>query len=165
MDPLEPIKAETARIEEDALYSAKGHFEAAKPWEHRHLWLGIPTTVCAAAAGISGFSEHPVLAGTLASIVAVGSALITFLNPSERHRRHSDAGNAYKALNNQARIFRTVECVPGADLSVLNTKLRELDQQRNDLNSNSPLIPRRAFEAARKGIEAGEATHRVDESI
>ncbi len=164
MEPLESIQAEASRIEEDALYSAKGHWEAAKPWEHRHLWLGIPTTVCAAAAGVSAFSDHPVLSGALALIVAVGSALITFINPSERHRRHCDAGNAYKALNNHARIFRSTECVPAADPSALRAKLQELDQRRNDLNQGSPIIPRHAFEAARRGIEAGEATHRVDQS-
>ncbi len=164
MEPLESIQAEASRIEEDALYSARGHWEAAKPWEHRHLWIGVPTTVCAAAAGVSAFSNHPLVTGVLAVIVAVGSGLSTFLNPSERHRRHSDAGNAYKALNNQARIFRTTECVPSADASTLRTKLQELDQRRNDLNQGSPLIPRRAFEAARRGIEAGEAQHRVDQN-
>jgi len=164
MNPLETIQQEAARIEEDALYSAKGHWEAAKPWEHRHLWLGIPTTVCAAAAGVSAFSDHPVLSGALALIVAVGSALITFVNPSERHRRHCDAGNSYKALNNQARVFRTIDCTLAADVTALAAKLRELDQRRNDLNQGSPLIPRHAFEAARRGIEAGEATHRVDQT-
>ena len=44
MDPLISVQNEAARIEEDSLYSAKGHWEAAKPWEHRHLWIGVPTT-------------------------------------------------------------------------------------------------------------------------
>ena len=163
-DPLESIKAEASRIEEDALYSAKGHWEAAKPWEHRQLWLGVPTTICAAAAGVSAFADHPILSGALAVGVAVGSALITFVNPSDRHRRHCEAGNAYKALNNDARIFRTVDCTLEADPSALAAKLKDLNQRRNDLNQGSPLIPRSAFEAARRGIEDGEATHRVDQS-
>ena len=163
MEPLESIQAEASRIEEDSLYSAKGHWEAAKPWENRHLWIGVPTTVCAAAAGVSALSNHPIVTGVLAVIVAVGSGLSTFLNPNERHRRHCDAGNAYKALNNHARIFRTTECVPAADLATLRAKLQELDQRRNDLNQGSPIIPRPAFEAARRGIEAGEARHQVDQ--
>ncbi|MDI1247252.1 MAG: SLATT domain-containing protein [Lacunisphaera sp.] len=161
-DPLEQIKAEASRIEEDSLYSAKGHWEAAKPWEHRHLWLGIPTTICAAAAGVSAFSNQPALSGFFAVVVAVGSALVTFVNPSERHRRHSDAGNAYKALSNQARIFRTIDCTIEADLPTLATRLKELAQRRDDLNQGSPLIPRKAFEVARRGIEAGGAKHEVD---
>ena len=161
-DPLEQIQAEASRIEEDALYSAKGHWEAAKPWEHRHLWLGIPTTIFAAAAGVSAFADYPIISAILSVGVAVGSALITFVNPSERHRRHCDAGNAYKALNNDARVFRTIDCSLQADPGILTTKLKELNQRRNDLNQGSPLIPRHAFETARKGIESGEATHRVD---
>ncbi|MDI1337498.1 MAG: SLATT domain-containing protein [Lacunisphaera sp.] len=161
-NPLEQIKAEASRIEEDSLYSAKGHWEAAKPWEHRHLWLGIPTTVCAAVAGVSAFSNHPILSGAFSVIVAVGTALVTFVNPSERHRRHSDAGNSYKALSNQSRIFRTIDCDIETDLSALTAKLKDLAQHRDDLNQGSPLIPRKAFEAARRGIEAGEASHEVD---
>ncbi|MCU1329946.1 MAG: hypothetical protein JWN34_5316 [Bryobacterales bacterium] len=161
-DALEQIKAEASRIEEDSLYSAKGHWEAAKPWAHRHLWLGIPTTICAAAAGVSAFSNHSVWSGIFAVVVAVGSALITFVNPSERHRRHCDAGNSYKALSNQSRIFRTIDCDVEKDLAALAAKLKELAQRRDDLNQGSPLIPRKAFEVARRGIEAGEASHEVD---
>lgn len=93
----------------------------------------------------------------------MGTALITFVNPNERHRRHCDAGNAYKALNNDARLFRTVDCGLAPDPVALATKLKELNQRRNDLNQGSPLIPRKAFETARRGIEDGEATHQVDQ--
>jgi hypothetical protein len=164
MNPLESIQQEAARIEEDALYSAKGHWEAAKPWEHVNLWIGLPTTACAAAAGVSAFSNLPTVSGALAITVALGAALNTFLNPTERHGRHCDAGNFYKALNNEARIFGHIECSSTADILALTAKLQELDQRRNELNQSSPIIPRRAFEAARRGIEAGEATHRVDQS-
>lgn len=91
--------------------AAKGHWEAAKPLAHRHLWIGVPTTVCAAGTGVSAFSNPPIVTGVLAVVVAVGSGLNTFPNPNERHRRHRDAGNAYRALNNHAQIFRTTECV------------------------------------------------------
>jgi hypothetical protein len=40
--------------------------------------------------------------------------------------------------------------------------LKALSSARNELNQKSPSIPRRAFVAARKGIEEGEATHKVD---
>ena len=68
-------------------------WEAAKPWEHRHLWIGVPTTVCAAGTGVSAFSHHPIVTGVLA--VVVGSGLNTFLNPNDRQRWDCDAGNAY----------------------------------------------------------------------
>ena len=78
--------------------SAKGPWDAAKPWEHRHLWIGVSTTVCAADTAVSAFSNHPIVTGVLAVVVAVGSGLNTFLNPNERQRRHCDGGNAYNLL-------------------------------------------------------------------
>ena len=112
----------------------------------------MPTTVCAAGTGVSAFSNPPIVTGVLSVVVAVGSGLNSFLNPNERHRRHRDAGKAYKALNNHAQIFRTTECVAAADPSVLRTELQERDQRRNDLNQGSPIISRPTFEAARRAI-------------
>jgi hypothetical protein len=48
-------------------------------------------------------------------------------------------------------------------LAELPDKLRALSAARNELNQKSPSIPRRAFVAARKGIEEGEAAHKVDQ--
>lgn len=155
------VSDEALRIEEDSLYSARGHWEAAKLWSHAHMWLGIPLTICAATAGFS-VQQYPTFATGLAFAVAAGTALMTFLSPQQRHQGHADAGNAYKALNNQARIFRCVECASGKPLEELQDRLKELDARRNMLNTESPLIPRRAFVAARRGIEQGEAHYLAD---
>ncbi|HEX3728640.1 MAG TPA: SLATT domain-containing protein [Opitutaceae bacterium] len=138
-DPIEAIQAEAARIEEAARTAARGHEAAAKPWGHLHLWLGIPITLLA-AAGVSTFSDHPVIAGILEIIVAVGTALVTFMNPSERHVRHAEAGHGYQALHNDARIFREVDCAVEAEAAALAARLRELNQRRNDLNEDSPAL-------------------------
>ncbi len=57
---------ESQRIEEDALYSAKGHFEAARTWSRIHLWIGLPTAILAAVSGVSAFKDETVIAGALA---------------------------------------------------------------------------------------------------
>jgi len=44
----------------------------------------------------------------------------------------------------------------------LTAELLALNERRNTLNSESPQIPRQAFERARKGIESGEASYAVD---
>jgi hypothetical protein len=44
----------------------------------------------------------------------------------------------------------------------MSERLKALATERNELNQKSPSIPRRAFVAARRGIEEGEATHKVD---
>ena len=42
---------EAERLEEDALYSSKGHFNAEDTWVRRNYWLGMPTTALGAIAG------------------------------------------------------------------------------------------------------------------
>src|SRR4051812_31637106 len=108
--PLVRIKEEASRIQEDATYSSCGHFEAAKPWSHLNLWVGIPLTLASAAAGISAMNNKPGLATGIAFAVAAGTALMTFLSPQQKHTLHADAGNAYAALRNEVRIFRLIEC-------------------------------------------------------
>ena len=45
---------------------------------------------------------------------------------------------------------------------ILTSKLRELVDRKNELNSNSPQIPPWAYKQAKVGIEAGEAKFQVD---
>jgi hypothetical protein len=106
--PTNAIAAECERIEEDAEHSGKAHFNAAASWARVHLWLGLPTAVLAAIAGVSAFKQHPELAGVLAILVAAITAATTFLNPSGRASAHQTAGNQFLTLRNQTRVFRTV---------------------------------------------------------
>lgn len=158
----EAIVAEAKRIEEDATFSAKGHFEAARRWASAHLWIGIPTTLVAAVAGVSALSDYKSLAAVLSLLVAASSAVFTFLNSESRAARHLRAGNAYKALQNDTRIFYEVQCQQGRRPAELSAALLELNKTRNKLNNESPQIPRPAFEAARQGIEGGESTYQID---
>src|SRR5438477_7931952 len=105
------MAAESSRIEEDALYSARGHFEAARRWRKAHFMLGIPTSLLAALAGASAFRSYELLAGVLAVIVAALSAVTTFLNPNARADRHHTAGSRFNTIRNEARLFREVELV------------------------------------------------------
>ena len=78
MEAKEKIVKEAKRIEEDSLYSSKGHFYAAQFWTNLHLWIGIPTSIMAAIAGasaLSQFDNHQIVAGILAILVAALSAV------------------------------------------------------------------------------------------
>lgn len=166
MDAKQRISDETNRIEEDCLYSAKGHFNAASLWGAIHLWLGIPSAALSAIAGASALSEfqyHAQIAGGLAIIVAVLTAVSTFLNPQERAAVHHAAGNKYNSTRNQARIFRELRLsLTSLPDEKLLESLEALSRDRDKLNQESPRIPWIAFSRARKGIEEGEATYRVD---
>lgn len=49
---------EAERLEEDALYSSKGHFNAEDTWVRRNYWLGVPATALGAIAGAALFKSQ-----------------------------------------------------------------------------------------------------------
>lgn len=164
MEAKEKIIKETKRIEEDSLYSSKGHFYAAQFWTNLHLWIGIPATAMAAIAGasaLSQFDNHQIIAGILAILVSALSAVSTFINPNEKATIHHNAGNRYNSLKNRSRIFGEID-VDLETNEVLLTRLRSLSAERDELNEKSPQIPKWAFRKARKGIEDGEAQYKAE---
>lgn len=155
------MSKELHRIEEDAILSAKGHFESARIWSWVHYGVGLPSVILTAWGGIEALQQNPTCAFVLAMLGAALVALNTFLNPSEKAERHQSAGNQYKSLQNQSRIFREVR------LAVLNEaeameEFTALAASRDQLNEASPAPVRQGFLSARKGIEDGEATYAVD---
>lgn len=163
---MDSLAAEAARVEEDCLYSARGHFEAARRWERNRFWIGMATAIVAGVSGVTALLDHPVVAGTLAILAACLAAALTVLDATGRSATHHGAGARYNALRNRARLFREVDLVSspaGQDPSQDPVaQLKTLAGERDELNGGSPQIPRGAFERARRGIEAGEARHRVD---
>ena len=159
------ILRECKRIEEDSTYSAKGHFEAANFWSRIQFILGGLAAILTGVAGALAFNDLGLLAGSIAMFTAALTSFLTFLNPSERQRTHLMAGNDYKELQNQARLFREVELVSTSEIRQKEEKIKRLADQRNRLNQRSPQIPRSAFEKARIGIEQGESEYSVDKRI
>lgn len=163
----EQIKKEAARIEEDSIYSSKGHFYAGQRWTNIHLWIGIPTIALAAIAGASALSEfqfHSMVAAVLSIVVAALTAVATFVNPNERALAHKNAGNKYSSLKNRSRIFYSIELSVENELNELTKQLKSLDDQRTKLNDESPQIPKWALKKARTGIEDSEANYKIDDA-
>lgn len=164
-DIKEKIIDEAKRIEEDSLYSSKGHLIAANFWRKCHLWLGIPSSILAAIAGgfaLAKFESLAVLAGILAIIVTALTTISTFLNPNEKANCHLNSGNQFNELKNKSRIFYEIEPSLQSSDEELAAKLDELARRRDDLNMSSPQIPRQAYDKAKKSIEKGEADYTVD---
>lgn len=151
----EKIINEAKRIEEDSTNSAKSHFYAGQFWTNIHLWLGIIAVVCSAIAGTSAFSKfyyHHVVVGVLSIIVAILTSIITFVNPEKQASIHQKYGNDYNALRNDARIFYDIEANNLEYVQAIDA-LKKLNCRRNELNTESPQIPKWAFKKSRKGIE------------
>lgn len=157
---------EAKRIEENCQHTAKGHFEAAQFWSNFHLWVGIPAVVLAGIAGAAAFAkfdQNNIIAGILSLIVVVLTSITTFLNPKDRSSSHLSAGNNYDSLLTKVRIFWTIDCRGEDSDSVLAIKIKDFSDQRDKLNRECLQVPRWAYIKAKKGIEAGEATYRVDQ--
>jgi hypothetical protein len=168
MVDLKPrIVDEAKRIEEDSVYSAKGHFEAARKWRRVHRCLGLPAVVLAALSGVSAltqFEGHEIITAFMAILVTALTAVITFLNPNEKACSHQDAGNRYNALKNSVRIFREIDIENTGSIDDLTKELKKFSKVRNELNQNTLQIPRDAFERAKRGIERGEVDYKVDQN-
>ena len=159
----EKIIEEAKRIEEDSLHSEKGHFEAATHWDRIHFWIGIFNAGLAALAGASILSEkYPVIGGILALMASMLTAINTFSNPNKRSVTHLNSGNYYNSLRNNVRVFYGINLNLLKDDKQIMSQIKELNDERNKLNQNSPIIPRWAYERGKRGIERGEADHKVD---
>jgi hypothetical protein len=163
IEQIVALRREAERIEEDATYSSKGHFNAEDTWVRRNYWLGVPATVLGAVAGATLIKSQPELASIFMLVASLLTGLMTFLKPNERAAMHRAAAGQFLALRNDARFFREIVLLQSDRLDDLPERLNALAATRNELNMKSPSIPRRAFVAARKGIEEGEAIHKVDQ--
>lgn len=161
----EEIIKEAMRIEESALLSSKGHFNAAALFGKIHILLGLPMVVLAAVAGAAAFSRFDkdgTLTGALAIVVVILSSISTFLNPNKRASEHLNAGNKHDAVLNKVRIFRTIECWEQSSDQVLSERLKRHSEDKTTLNQNSPQIPWLAYRLAKRGIQKGEAEYMAD---
>ncbi|HVU26857.1 MAG TPA: SLATT domain-containing protein [Verrucomicrobiae bacterium] len=158
---------EAQRIEEATMHSSKGHFAAAAIWRGMHVGLGIPTTILASIAAASAFSKMDFthsISGWISILVAVLSALTTFLNPPAKANAHFTAGNNYGDLRDKTRMYRKINCLNDSD-EALAKRLQELCGEKNELNQTSPQIPWFGRYFAKRGIAAGEAAYEVDKSL
>jgi hypothetical protein len=163
----EQIIIEAQRMEESTLYSYKGHFVASHFWSKFHLFIGVPMVIMSAVVGASALSQfdtQKVIAGVLSIIITIFSGLMTFLNPNQKSSAHHGAASQYYSLQNNVRIFRTIDCPREESEQVLTEKLKYFSEQKDKLNDTYPQIPPWAYRVAKKGIEAGEAEFLVDKA-
>ncbi len=159
---LNAIRAELLRIEEDCIHTAKAHFNASQRWRRYNYFIGVPSVILSSIASIAFFGDYPAIGGAISCSVAILTALLTFLKPSERSISHEGAGNQYLSVRNDTRVFRTVKIDHIEDAETIVASLDEFSKRRNELNQVSPVNSKSDFIVARQGIEDGEATHQVD---
>jgi hypothetical protein len=141
------------------------HEAAARRLSQASYWLGVPTTILAAAAGTSALALGQTDAATgLLSVVgltvglgaAITSHLQTSLQLGARAEAHRAAAVGYKRL---LRAFELISpdlgALPdvGADGS-LSATLRDLEQRLSDVDASAPVVPKRlAAQEERRPVE------------
>ncbi len=158
---ISALTEEASRIEEDCLYSMKGHFNAGSRWQKVHIGLGLPSTILAGWAGIEAFANNLELTALLALLSAALTATITFLSPQKLAENHKSSGREFNVLRNKARRFKSID-VLSTNTSELPQTLNEMADKKDSLNSMSLDIPRWAYNKAKQDIEAGQNIYKVD---
>src|SRR6266540_5788523 len=159
------LTRECRRLEEDVLYTEKGHFTAARRLRIVHLALGTIATAGAVIAGARAFSSGAgsKFAGVAGLTAALVTAISTFAKPQELAENHHKVGTRYAALRGRLRRFRELTLLQDeADPGAHQAALEALAEQKAELDTAGPSIPRYAYVGARRSIEEGEAAYRQD---
>jgi hypothetical protein len=156
------ITTELERLEEDILFTEKGHFVAAEELKKAHMWLGLVATVSAAAAAATIVAnKSPMISGSLALVAALASAMLTFVKPEEAAAQHLSAARTLGAIRVLARQHRKVDLHPDAteDQAAWRNYVAEIGAAKKEADAAAPSISDRRFEKARQKIAAGQFVH------
>lgn len=155
----EAMLSEARKLAVDALYSEKGHFAAAARWRATNYWLGVPAALVGAIAGASILADaSPVISGILALVGAALTALMTFLNPSERALQHHQTGVDYSCLRRLARQFAQIDFHDTEDAK-LRERLTDLTDRLGTIQGDALPIPKYAHKKAYTEISGGSADY------
>jgi hypothetical protein len=154
----DPIIAEVGKVETDSLYTSQTNFVQATFYDRLNLWLGVPATAAGAAAAASIIIDWSnIAAGIFALAATLLSAVQTVVNPERRATEHNQQGVAYRRLEVDARVFRTID-YEDMDSKERRNRLDELLRRRTELNArNRPTD--RAFKRAQRKIDSGDLSY------
>lgn len=160
----EQISRELRRIEESAMYGAEAQFEYAKKWRRVDRLLAALAAVGAGISGVGVLTE--VLGATAAGVIAIASAgvgaVAASLNAPQTKERAAGSANAYRALQQDARVLRSVD-LNDLGLQDARAALKQLVDRLQDLNETSEIPSDRAWKKAKSQIDRGSQEYEVDD--
>lgn len=158
------IEHELKRLEEAARFSAQSQFEQAKFWRLMNYILGVPAAVLAAVSGgLVLANSLGLLPGILALAAAGLAAAQTTINASERMTRSQTAGNAYLALQQDARVLRTVDLAT-LPHSEARAELLQLVARQQEVNKSADPPNFYAYWRGGQNIRKGRQEFEVDQN-
>lgn len=151
----EALANEASQVTCDLLYSEKIHFAAAEEQQKVHLILGLSAAAASAAAAATVFADLPTVAGVLALVGAIGTALLTFLKPDKRAEHHLTIGRQLGALRVDLRHLQRLDLGHIPDEEVRD-RLSEITDRKAEIDSTAPGTAERHYRKARKKIDRGD---------
>jgi hypothetical protein len=137
------------------------HYDAARLFDSRHLWLGYPVIILSSAVGTTVFATLQkssetahfawirILVGLLSVAAAVLASLQTFLRPSEVSEKHRIAGARCAAIKHEIEL---IMAMPPENEEKLREKLSQINQRWEKLREESPNIPKGIWSRIEKTV-------------
>ncbi|ENL4094506.1 SLATT domain-containing protein [Providencia rettgeri] len=143
---IKNIRNECFRIEEDSQYSSKSHYNISTRWDFYNNFINITIAILSALAGLTIIKDFPVISLIIMIFLTCLTALNAATNPSKRASIHKVVAGEYNCLKNDVRVFREIELL-NIELPIdeIKTQVHLFSERRNQLNRNSPNIPRWAY--------------------
>jgi hypothetical protein len=124
------------------------HFETARIFDARHLWLGLPTIVFSTLVGTTVFASLSksidvrikILVGLLSVAAAVLAALQTFLKYGELSKKHQEAGGKFADLRHRLEVLSSI---PPSSPDEQKKELTMIEDRWAKVRDESPTIPTR----------------------
>ncbi len=147
-----------------ASYTAvsRAHYLAADHYVRLNRWFAIPNIVCSTLAGATILTKAAesdrfwlIIAGLLALISAVLSALHNFLGFAATSDRHKAAGEAYRNLKRRFETF--ILSYEGGDASrepQARTDYRTIMEKIEEMAQFFPALPDRFYNQALRELKA-----------
>ncbi|MBF6555936.1 MAG: SLATT domain-containing protein [Acidimicrobiales bacterium] len=157
------IETEAKDVLEATTYASETQFEYAKRWRTVDRWVGSVAAALAAVAGVGGLSKF--LSIGWAGTIAIASALVGAVSASIAARQTTEkaavAGNSYRALEQDARMFLSID-LASMLIDDARNQLQELVDRQQQLNREAPLPSEKAWQRAKEQIEGGSQTYETD---
>lgn len=128
------------------------HLYVSIRWSNTNLYIGIPSTILAAAASVQAIADLQAQNGAryglyiiLSILVASLAPLLTFLNPMDKATSHLSASRVYEQMGDAYDTFLLYCQVNPQDMIVELEKLIVLNEQYNELKKPLPITPEWAY--------------------
>jgi hypothetical protein len=158
------MRKEAERVHETALSASETQFEHAKRWRRVDRLIGAIAAFLAAIAGVGGLSQ--IISARWAGLVAIMAAGVgavgASLGASQTKEKAGVSANAYRTLQQDARIFINID-LPSLTKEEASKRLQRLVETQQQLNREADIPSAKAWSSAKENLAGGAQEFKADE--